>query len=255
MSSVSSLTPFFSNLQLQLARYVYCPLYATGNIGHILNLIVFSQKKLRTASICSCYFLSLSIANLISINTGYLTRILTYMGFPDPSRTVGWYCTGRVYISAFSLTLGRYFICSIVIDRFLMTSISIKLRRLRSFKVVKWYISLSVLCWMIFYVHIWFGYSGYQNGTACKRREGVYTIFVTVYSFIIDVSLPIIVMIIFSLLTLNNIYGLYQQRNRIFPAIQAIEMKITAKNAINNRSICTLPSDQSNKREKKRIDK
>ncbi len=93
-----TLTAVFSNVQLQLARYAYCPLYALGNIGNILNLIVFSQAKLRTSSVCSWYFLSASIANLIGINTGYLTRILTYMRFPDPSKTVGFYCIGRVFI-------------------------------------------------------------------------------------------------------------------------------------------------------------
>src|SRR5271156_5207584 len=122
MSSASSLTAVFSNIQLQLSRYVYCPLYIAGNIGNILNLIVFSQKKLRTSSVCSWYFLTVSIVNIISINTGYLTRILAYMGLSDPSRTLGWYCTGRIYISTLSLTLGRHFLCSIVIDRFLVTS-------------------------------------------------------------------------------------------------------------------------------------
>ncbi len=217
MSNVSSSTAVYSNLQLQLARYVYCPLYIAGNIGNILNLIVFSHSKLRSSSVCSWYFLILSIVNLIAINTGYLTRILSYMGVSDPSRTVGWYCMSRVYISTLSLTLGRHFLCSIIVDRFLVTSTSVKLRRISSFKVAKWYIPMSVLCWMFFYVHIWIGYSGYQNGSACKRREGAYTLFITVCSVTIDAILPIIVMITFSLLTLNNLNGLRQRRNRIMP--------------------------------------
>ncbi len=84
------------------------------------------------------FFLSISVSNLIFINTGYLTRILTYMGFPDPSQTVGFYCIGRVFIQSLSLTLSRHFLCSIIIDRFLITSTSIKIRRISLFKVVEW---------------------------------------------------------------------------------------------------------------------
>jgi hypothetical protein len=125
MSNVSSLTAVFSNLELHLARYVYCPLQIAGNN---LNLIVFSQSKLRTSSVCSWYFLAASLSSLIATNTEYLTRILTYMGSPDPSRTIGWYCTGRFYISTPSLRLSRRFLCSIVIDRFLVKSSNVKLR-------------------------------------------------------------------------------------------------------------------------------
>ncbi len=136
-----------------------------------------------------------------------------------------------------------------------MTSTSVKLRQLSSFKVAKWYIPLSALCWIIFYVHIWVGYSGYQSGTACKRRDGTYTIFITVCTVTIDACAPIIIMIIFSLLTLNNLYGLHRRRSRITPignGIRMIEMGTTVNN---NRSIQTLPSNQTVKREKKKIDK
>jgi hypothetical protein len=233
MSNTSSSIGVFSDVQLQLARYIYCPLYIAGNIGNILNLIVFSHAKLRSSSVCSWYFLILSIVNLIAINTGYLTRILSYMGLPDPSRTVVWYCMGRVYISTLSLTLGRHFLCSIIVDRFLVTSTSVKLRRISSFKVAKWYVPMSVLCWMIFYVHIWIGYSDYQNTSACKRRKGAYTVFITVCTVIIDAILPIIVMITFSLLTLNNLNGLRQRRNCIIP----------------------MASNQTDRQEKNKIDK
>jgi len=258
MSSVSSLTAVFSNIQLQLVRYIYCPLYIAGNIGNILNLIVFSQAKLRTSSVCSWYFLAISVANLIAINTGYLTRILTYMGFPDPSRTVGWYCTGRVYISTLSLTLGRHFLCSIVIDRFLVSSFNVKLRRISSFKVAKWYVPLSVLCWMIFYVHIWVGYSGHQNGSSCERKGGAYTLFITVSSVAIEAIIPIVVMIIFGLLTFKNLYGLHQLRNRIMPTTHDIPMTIVRPTTMKNvtgKSKQKLSFVQQNQLEKKKVSK
>jgi hypothetical protein len=258
MSSVSPLTAIFSNIHLQLSRYVYCPLYIAGNIGHIFNIIAFSQAKLRTSSVCSWYFLVLSIADLIAINTGFLTRILAYMGLPDPSRTVGWYCTGRVYISTLSLTLSRHFLCSIVIDRFLVTSTNAKFRRISSFKIAKWYIPISVLCWMTFYTHVWVGYSGIGNGTSCKRRDGAYTLFVTVTGLSIEAVVPILVMTICSLLTLNNLHGLNQRRNRIMPHNDGTQMTVvrttnTNKTADNSRQ--TLTSEKQIQREKKQVGK
>jgi len=253
-----TLTAFFSNVQLQLARYVYCPLFAAGNIGNILNLIIFCQAKLRTSSVCSWYFLAVSIANLIAINTGYLTRILAYMGFPDPSKTVGFYCIGRVFIQSLSLKLSTQFLCSIIIDRFLVTSTSVKLRRISSFKVAKWYVPLTVLCWTIFYSHIWVGYSGTQPGSACKRQAGAYNLFITICSVTIDSTIPIVVMITFSLLTLNNLHGLHQRLNRIMPTIDAHQMIIMGNPAINvvgGRTQQNLSSDRQRQREKKKFDK
>jgi hypothetical protein len=258
MSSVSSLTAVFTNIQLQLTRYVYCPLYIAGNIGNILNLLVFSQSKLRTSSVCSWYFLAISVSSLIAINTGYLTRLLAYLGLPDPSRTVGWYCTGRIYISTLSLTLGRHFLCSIVIDRFLVTSTSVKLRRISSFKVAKWYVPLSVLCWMIFYAHIWVGYPTAPNGLGCKRWGGAYTLFITVSTLMIEVIIPTIVMITFSLLTINNVHGLRQRRNRIKPIANEIQITIVRPMTMNNatgESTQTVPLNQQIQREQKKVDK
>jgi hypothetical protein len=258
MPSASSLTAVFSNVQLQLARYVYCPLYATGNIGNILNLIVFSQTKLRSSSVCSWYFLVISIVNLISINTGYLTRILSYLGLPDPSRTVEWYCTGRVYISTLSLTLGRHFLCSLIIDRFLVTSTSVKLRQLSSFKLAKWYIPLSVLFWTIFYVHIFVGYTDYQYGSGCKRWGGTYNLFIVVSTVTIEAILPITVITIFTLLTLNNLYGLHQRRNHVMPIShdnRTITIGTVIMNSVSNRIIQNPPSNRQTQREKKKIDK
>jgi len=202
--------------------------------------------------------LSASIANLIAINTGYLTRVLANLGLPDPTRTIGWYCTARVYISALSLTLGRHFICSIVIDRVLLTSASVKLRGISSFKVAKWYVPLSVLCWMIFYTNIWVGYPTAPNGVGCKRLGGAYTLFFTVSTFMVDVIIPTIVMIVFSLLTINNVHRFYQRRNRIMPNINAIEMATVRPMNMNNatgESTQTLPLNQQSQQEQNKVDK
>lgn len=54
-TDTSNLPAILTDARVQLTRYVYCPLFIFGNIGNILNIMVFSQESLRT-SVCSIYF-------------------------------------------------------------------------------------------------------------------------------------------------------------------------------------------------------
>lgn len=204
---MSGLSLILTNVRVGLTSYLYCPLFVLGNIGNVLNILVFSQKSMRT-SVCSIYFLIVSIANLLSINIGYLTRILPTLGVPDPSRNVEWYCKGRAYISGFSLTLARHFLCVITIDRFLVTSTQVAVRQLSSMKLVKWLVPTSCISWAIFYIHTLIGYETTRGGTSCGRQAGFYSTFTTVCTISIDAILPIVTMMTFNLLMLKNINGL-----------------------------------------------
>jgi hypothetical protein len=98
---------------------------------------------------------------------------------------------------------------------------------------------LSILCWTIFYSHIWIGYSGSQPGSSCKRRVGGYTLFITICSITIDSIIPILLMIIFNILTLNNLHRLNQRRNRIIPITHNTKMttfRSTTINTLNRRN-------------------
>lgn len=159
-------------------------------------------------------FLIISIANLVSINIGYLTRILPVLDVPDPSRNVAWYCKGRAYISGLSLTTARHFLCLIAIDRFLVTSTRVNLRQLSSFKIAKWLVPISCISWAIFYIHTIIGYENTRDGTSCGRQAGFYSTFTTVCTVSLDAMLPIIIMIIFTLLMFQNVYALRLRRER-----------------------------------------
>ncbi|CAF3936385.1 unnamed protein product [Rotaria sp. Silwood1] len=212
-TEASALPAILTNARVQLTRYVYCPSVIIGNIGNIFNIIVFCQEPLRT-SVCSIYFLIVSIANLMSINIGYLTRVLAMLDVPDPSRNVAWYCKGRAYISGLSLTLARHFLCLIAIDRVFVTSTRVPLRQLSSFKTAKWLVPVSCLSWAIFYVHTWIGYENTRGGTSCGRRAGFYSTFTTVCTVSIDAILPIIIMTVFTLLMLKQVHALQLRKEK-----------------------------------------
>ncbi|UJR34295.1 hypothetical protein I4U23_021699 [Adineta vaga] len=224
-SEVSNLANIFSNIRTHLAIYVYCPLFVIGNIGNILNMIIFTRESLRTNA-CPIYFLLVSIFNLITINIGYFTRILPLLNVPDPSRNIAWYCKGRAYITGLSLTLTRHFLCVIAIDRFLITSTRVSLRQLSSFKTAKWIILISCTSWAIFYIHTIFGYENTRGGTSCGRQAGFYSTFTTICTISIDAILPIVIMTTFTLLMLKHVHAmqlrqakavLFRKRNLIIP--------------------------------------
>ncbi|CAF0789539.1 unnamed protein product [Adineta ricciae] len=212
-NQTSALTQIFADVRVQLARYVYCPTFVMGNIGNTLNIFVFAREPLRT-SVCSIYFLIISISNLILINISYLTRILPTLDVPDPSRNTLWYCKGRAYISGLFLTLTRHFLCLIAIDRFLITSTSVALRNFSSFKVAKRLVPISCLIWAIFYVHTLIGYENTRGGTSCGRQAGFYSTFTTVCTVSIDAIIPIVVMSVFTLLMIKQIRALRLRREK-----------------------------------------
>jgi hypothetical protein len=112
---------------------------------------------------------------------------------------------------------------------------------------------------MIFYTHIWVGYSSSRAGSSCKRQEGDYTLFITVSSVTIEAIAPIMIMTIFSLLTINNLHGLHQRRNRILPnrhANNPINIgRSTALNNVTGEVKQTLTFNQQMLRENKKVGK
>ncbi len=117
--------------------------------------------------------------------------------------------------------------------------------------MAEWYVRLSVLRWMIVYMHIWIDNSGYQNGSNCKRQEGAYTLFITVSSLVIETFTPIFLMNIFSLFTLKNLHRFHQRRTRIMPIMYYPPKTITIPKTMNNvivESKQNLPSGKKDQR-------
>jgi hypothetical protein len=74
----------------------------------------------------------------------------------------------------------------------------------------------------------------------------------------IEVIIPTVVMIIFSVLTINNVRGLRQRRNRIMPNTNGIQMTIARPMTMTNatgESTQTLPLNKQIQREQKKVDK
>ncbi|CAF4138465.1 unnamed protein product, partial [Adineta steineri] len=76
---------FLNNISNDLNRYFGIFVFLFGLIGNILNILVLSQRPLRSNP-CALLFLASSVSNLIAIVSGLFTRILSGWNL-DPTST------------------------------------------------------------------------------------------------------------------------------------------------------------------------
>jgi len=88
-----------------------------GNLGSILNIIVFSvSRKLRSSS-CSLYLIFASIGFAIYLNIVAVLRYLQVSFNIDPSSQWSWVCKLRFYTVGFLVMLPRSYMLLAAIDR------------------------------------------------------------------------------------------------------------------------------------------
>jgi hypothetical protein len=88
-----------------------------GNVGSILNVVVFSVSKKLRSSPCSLYLIFASIGYAVYLNIVALLRLLQ-LGFNiDPSSKWSWVCKLRFFAVGFLLMLPRSYMLLAAIDR------------------------------------------------------------------------------------------------------------------------------------------
>lgn len=202
-SSSSTLPADLALVQLNLIRYVLVPTYIFGNLGNGINLILFSQRNIRSNNICAWYFICVSLANLFTFNTGCITRILSFLANFNLEITSIIFCKLRNYCIQSSAVLGRYFLCLISIERWMVTSKSERIRRMSTPKIAKRLIIIGVCTITIFNVHIPIGFQ-ISNKRCYASLNPIYVLFFNIYNIII-IFVPFIIMTLCSLLILNSI--------------------------------------------------
>ena len=196
---------------LTLQKYLFSTLVPLviiiGNVGSILNVIVFSVSQKLRASPCSLYLIFAAIGYAVYLNIVAVLRLLQ-LGFSiDPSAQWSWVCKLRFFAVGFLLMLPRTYMLLAAIDRYIM-SLSHHRRWFSNHVALK--ISLcTCLCWMIVCIHnvIFYDIQVSSNGTnrVCSNPTGPYATFLSFYSILINgLSMPLL-MTVFGLLTLRNL--------------------------------------------------
>jgi len=195
--------PFRLNqFQLQLARYELPFIFVLGNLGNLANVIVFGRRALRS-NVCSWYFICLSLTHLLLLNVSCLPRIVTASTGYDITSYLVVLCKLLSYLFDLSLVFSRHFLCLIAIDRWMVTSSSAWLRQQSSPRITRWLIIVSIIFWSIFDVHSAIGFQS-TSSYCIPQPRSIYSLFYSIYGIIVSL-LPMIIMIIFGVLTLRNV--------------------------------------------------
>lgn len=190
-------------IQNLITQYTFTVIFILGNFSNIANIIVFLQKTLRSNA-CSWYFALVSLGHLIFLYVGCLTRIITAWSGYNLTRTSIIYCHIRIYFLTISLLMVRYFLCFISIDRWMITSTKLSIRRMSSLKISRWFIIFGTSFCILFSINfpIWYRIEGSRG--CIGAPDTFYPLFYTIYNLVITLG-PFLIMIVFSGLVLNNL--------------------------------------------------
>ena len=125
----------------------------------------------------------------------------------DPSDRSLVFCKIKTYVSFVTTILPQNFVVLACIDRLMLTSMNVNLRSWSRPSFAYRATGGVSIFWLLFSIHSFFGsiiYSG-PYGSYCYIQEGLYMVFVTFYTIIINYLLPPFLMVIFGLLMIINV--------------------------------------------------
>jgi hypothetical protein len=201
----AELIAYLNYVSAQINRTFPVIIFFVGTIGNILNILTLSQKRLREIP-CVFLFLASSIFSLISIDFGLITRVLS--GFAeDPTYTIGWLCKLRTFIVFSTRAMVFWSFVLATVDRWLSSSVEVSRRQLSSLKNAHRGTILVIVVSMIVYGELLYCYDANLINSPFKCYAKNYPCQLTAdMTFVCYTTIaPIIVMLIFGLLTIINV--------------------------------------------------
>ncbi|CAF1263180.1 unnamed protein product [Adineta steineri] len=211
-----------------LNRYLPIFIYTFGIIGNFLNVLVLAQSNIRSNS-SAVLFLFSSMASLIAIVSGLTSRMMSGYAV-DLTLTVNWICIIRNYILYTARTITLWLIALATIERWLASSKHVHRRQKSTLKNARRGMILVFIYACLINAPIIYCYRANLSGSlrgcygstyACSvLTDGIYVFGTTLSS--------LSVMIIFGLMTINNIR---HSQNRV-QNIAMLPLSLEQKNTI-----------------------
>jgi len=213
-SNTTSLISIWNNASTKINCYFSIFLFIFGVIGNILNTLVLSQRSLRSNS-CAWLFLVSSIFNLISILSGLTTRILSVWVVVVTDQ-IGWLCKLRVFIVLTSRTIGSWLIMLAIFDRWLLSCKNFHYRHFSTLKNAKRGMFVIIIISCFLHSPTFYCYQANLNNTPlkCYSRTIKCQILTDQTYIFFTILIPIILMILFGLLTLSNIRKMHHRARK-----------------------------------------
>lgn len=201
-----------NNVSYQFNRYFSLLIFTFGTVGNILNCLVLSRNPLRKNP-CAFLFLTASLASLVSIVSGLTTRMLAGWAV-DLTATVDWLCKFRAFVLFTSRTVALWSITLASLDRWLSSSRDSNLRKQSTLKKTYRNLVLVLLVSILLYIHIFICYEAnlvVNSPLRCYGKNIPCRLITDLTYAILSVQAPIIVTIVFGLLTIMNVRYSYHR--------------------------------------------
>ena len=181
-----------------------------GSIGSICNLLTFTSAQLKKNS-GSIYFLWAAVFDLITVNFGGMSRLITDHLALYPQNQSRVYCKIRAFIINDMPATATALIVAASIDRFMSTSEKAIYRSMATTKVATWMVLVIVTITAVLSIqYIVF----FDLQPVCAALRGTYSLIVSVYSIVGTAILPHALMLGFGL---GTYWHQRSARNRIQP--------------------------------------
>ncbi|CAF1201258.1 unnamed protein product [Adineta steineri] len=196
---------YVNQLSSDLDRYLSIAILLFGTIGNILNCLALSQRPLRSNP-CVFFFLTSSIASIITLISGVLVRLLSGWS-ADLTNTVNWLCKVRVYVLFNSRTVASWLIMLATCDRWLSSSVHAHYRQMSTLKNAQRSIIAAIVLSSIAYVQLFYCYEANLTNSPleCYGRNAWCRLLIDLEFISIVVLIPSMMMLIFGILTILNI--------------------------------------------------
>ena len=171
-----------------------------GLIGNMFSYIVFNDKEYRLSGI-SLLFRSASIFNIIVLIYGIGVSFYSVNNI-NPEKSSFIFCKIRLYIRHILLMIVRSYIVLACFGSFCLTSSKLVYRSLFEIRYVRWYVGIIPLLWPLIALHM--PLLTNLNKNKCRNVDQYVLIF-GIYFFTIVGIIPLLLMILFILLTINNL--------------------------------------------------
>ncbi|CAF1433555.1 unnamed protein product, partial [Didymodactylos carnosus] len=207
MSEAVNLALYLKTIATQLTRYLSIFILLCGTIGNMLNIIVFTQRSLRSNP-CSIFFLSSSISSLFALFSGLITRILaTYQ--LDPTSKSPIQCKIRNFLMFSTLTTSTWFIAFASIDRYLVSSHNGRHRQLSNLKRTYYLVGILTILSILICSEMFYCFeanlSTPPSPVPCYSKNYPCRLYNDLTFAIIVVLIPCFIMSVFGYLTILNV--------------------------------------------------
>ena len=198
-----------SVVQRAMIQYGMTIYLALGIVGNIFNCMMFTHHSHRPSA-SSIYFLFLSSFALVHLIWS-VSPLLHTLNYPDLQLHSIFYCKIRLYLSHSLSQCLRYFVVCACADRFFVTRTNVQIRSLSSIHIAKKFVFMIIVVCFLISIHVPILPDIREN--VCGMF-GSYKLIYSIYQITFVGILPLVLMSIFSILTIRSIHHRHDPQRR-----------------------------------------